>query len=85
NWERFGLSGNLGWQINESNLLDVSLRTDGIYDGGFRGSTGNIYAKDTRYNRSADVVWKNGTDDSIFRMNSHAYFVQDVDNFRWAS
>ncbi|SPX92285.1 Enterobactin outer-membrane receptor [Morganella morganii] len=85
NWERFGLSGNLGWQINENNLLDVSLRTDGIYDGGFRGSTGNIYAKDTRYNRSADVVWKNGTDDSIFRMNSHAYFVQDVDNFRWAS
>ncbi|WP_247717555.1 hypothetical protein, partial [Morganella morganii] len=32
-----------------------------------------------------EVVWKNGTDDSIFSMNSHAYFVRDVDNFRRAS
>ncbi|GAA0332572.1 TonB-dependent receptor [Morganella psychrotolerans] len=85
NWERFGLSGNVGWKIDENNLVDLSLRTDGIYDGGFRGSTGNIYAKDTRYNRSADLVWKNGNNDSIVSMNTHAYFIQDVDNFRWAS
>lgn len=85
NWDRFGLSGNLGWQIDKNNLIDLSVRTDGIYDTGFRGSTGNIYAKDTRYNRSADLLWKYRTYESIVRIDTHAYFVQDVDNFRWAS
>lgn len=84
-WERRGASGSLGWQIDTDNLLDLSVRTDGIYDAGFRGSTGNVFSQDDRYNQSADLTWQHGQDADKIRWKAHAYFVRDVDDFHWAS
>lgn len=84
-WERKGASGSFGWQADADNLIDFSVRTDGIYNTGFRGSGGNLYSQDDRYNQSADLTWQHGHDEDKVRWKAHAYFVRDVDDFDWAS
>lgn len=84
-WRRHGMSGAFGWQVDAANQLDISLRTDGIYDVGFRGSSANYHAKEDRYNKSADIVWKHGDDADRLRWKLHGYSFKDVDDFKWAS
>src|SRR5262249_5319567 len=59
-WQRRGLTGALGYQINADNHIGVNLRTDGIYNAGFRGSASSIYGQDDRYNRSYDINYEGG-------------------------
>ena len=40
----------------QNNRVDVTVRTDGIYNAGFRGSSANIFAFDDRYNQSFDMT-----------------------------
>lgn len=84
-WERYGAIGTFGWQINNKNKVDFSIRTDGVYDVGFRGSAGNHYAKEDRYNQSADLIYQYGEDSDRFRLKWHNYWANDVDDFKWAS
>ncbi len=84
-WERRGLAAALGWQIHPDHRLDLSLRTDGVYDAGFRGSGANIHSKDDRSNRSADLVYAGKRADNRLRWQVHAYAVTDIDEFKWAS
>lgn len=84
-WTRYGLTGAFGWQVSESNQLDFSVRTDGIYDVGFRGSAANYHAKEDRYNTSADIIWRHGQEDDRLRWKLHNYWFEDIDNFKWAS
>jgi vitamin B12 transporter len=84
-WERRGLTGAMSWQINDNHLLDLSLRSDGVYDVGFRGSAANYHAKEDRYNKSADVIWLYDRGDSGLRWKLHNYWFEDVDDFKWAS
>ncbi len=57
----------------------MTLRTDGVYDTGFRGSSSNIFAFDTRYNQSVDVTYNGKTPDSRGHLFIQGYYVQDVD------
>ena len=79
-WTRVGGTGALGWQIDDDNRVDVTIRSDGIYDAGFRGSGANLFAYDTRVNRSFDLTYKakapNGRGDLLFQ----TYYVQDIDD-----
>jgi vitamin B12 transporter len=84
-WDRLGLTAGLGYQFNAQQRLDVNLRSDGIYDAGFRGSGANIYSKDDRYNQSIDLNYSGKTRDERVRWTVHGYKVRDVDDFRWAS
>ena len=84
-WDRRGLTAALGYQFNPQHRLDVNLRTDGIYDAGFRGSGANIYSKDDRYNQSIDLNYSGRTEDDRVRWMVHGYKVHDVDDFHWAS
>ena len=54
-WKRRGASGALGWQLADLHRVELQLRTDGIYDAGFRGSGANVFSRDNRSNRSADL------------------------------
>ncbi|MBX9847571.1 MAG: TonB-dependent receptor [Xanthobacteraceae bacterium] len=56
-WSRRGATGSFGQQINEFNRVDVNMRTDGVYDTGFRGSSSNLFAFDTRTNQTYDVTY----------------------------
>lgn len=84
-WKRFGLTGALGLQINEDHRIETSLRTDGIYDVGFRGSGANMISQEDRYNNSFDITYRGQLPGGQYRWMLQGYAVQDVDNFRWAS
>ena len=60
-WNRYGGTGAFGWQIDPNNRIDVTARSDGVYDTGFRGSSANIFANDNRYNHSIDFTWHGKT------------------------
>ncbi len=79
-WTRAGGTAALGYQIDENNRVDVTVRSDGIYDAGFRGSAGNIFAFDTRYNRSVDASYNAKTADGRGAFFFQGYYVQDVDD-----
>jgi vitamin B12 transporter len=78
-WTRGNGAAAFGYQIDADNRIDMTVRSDGIYDAGFRGSSANIYAFDTRYNRSIDFSYtgKVGSRGSLYWQG---YFVQDVDD-----
>ena len=79
-WTRAGGMAALGWQIDANSRLDVTLRSDGVYDAGFRGSAGNLFAFDTRYNRSIDASFNAQTADGRGGFFFQGYYVQDVDD-----
>ena len=84
-WNRMGITGALGFQIDPNQRLDFSLRTDGIYDAGFRGSGGNLYSRDNRINGSFDASYTGRTDDGRASLFAQFYSVTDEDRFKWAS
>ncbi|KQP02385.1 TonB-dependent receptor [Pseudorhodoferax sp. Leaf265] len=84
-WERRGASGALGWQLADHHRVQLQLRTDGIYNAGFRGSGANIHSRDNRDNRSLDLTYEGATADQRVRWMAQAYDLSDVDEFNWAS
>ena len=79
-WSRAGATGAIGAQINEFNRVDLNIRTDGVYDTGFRGSSSNIYAFDDRFNRSYDLNFTGQLPDGRVSWFFQNYGVQDVDD-----
>ncbi|UGB26186.1 TonB-dependent receptor [Methylorubrum sp. B1-46] len=84
-WNRMGITGALGFQIDPNQRLDSTLRTDGIYGVGFRGSGGNLYSRDNRINGSFDASYTGRTDDGRASLFAQFYSVTDEDRFKWAS
>ena len=84
-WERRGASGALGWQLADHHRVQLQLRTDGIYNAGFRGSGANIYSRDDRDNRSLDLSYEGSTADQRIGWMAQVYDLSDVDEFNWAS
>ena len=56
-WTRYGATGAFGYQIDETSRVEGTVRSDGIYNAGFRGSSANLFAFDTRYNYSFDTSY----------------------------
>jgi len=84
-WKRRGATGALGWQIADLHRVELQARTDGIYNAGFRGSGGNIYSRDNRYNQSADLKYEGALPGERVSWLAHLYTFRDVDEFNWAS
>jgi vitamin B12 transporter len=84
-WKRRGATGALGLQIDDLNRVELQLRTDGIYNAGFRGSGANIYSRDNRDNQSADLKYHGALPGERVSWLAHLYTFRDVDEFNWAS
>lgn len=84
-WKRLGVAGALGLQTNPDHHIETTLRTDGIYDVGFRGSGADTISQEDRYNNSFDITYRGQLPGGQYRWMLQRYAVQDVDNFRWAS
>ncbi|MDR1041144.1 MAG: TonB-dependent receptor [Deltaproteobacteria bacterium] len=84
-WTRKGGMADLDWKVNESNTIHANVRSDGIYDTGFRGSAANYNAKESRSNHSADLEWIFDSPDFPVEFILHNYLVHDIDDFRWMS
>ncbi|UYN95627.1 MAG: TonB-dependent receptor [Enhydrobacter sp.] len=79
-WTRFGATAALGWDFSDDHRVDVVARTDGVYDAGFRGSSANLFAYDTRYNQSVDVTYNGKSADGGMSLMFQTYYVRDVDD-----
>lgn len=79
-WTRYGGTGAFGVQIDEQQRVDVTIRSDGVYDAGFRGSSANVFAFDNRFNQSADLTYNGKTPDGRGSLYVQAYYVRDVDD-----
>jgi vitamin B12 transporter len=79
-WTRMGGAGAFGYQIDDDNRIDITLRTDGVYNTGFRGSSANVFAFDTRYNQSFDLTYNGKTPDGRGHLMFQGYYVQDIDD-----
>ncbi|WP_395710726.1 TonB-dependent receptor [Reyranella sp.] len=79
-WTRYGGTGAFGYQIDQDSRIEGTIRTDGIYNAGFRGSSANLFAFDTRYNYSFDLSYLAKTRDGQGNFFVQAYFVTDVDD-----
>lgn len=82
-WQRYGGLASLGF-TGERHNVDVILRSDGIYDAGFRGSQWDTDNTDDRYNQSAEAIW-DVTATPWLNLSTHVYGFRDVDNFDWGS
>ena len=83
-WNRVGGLAALGIDTHIGRI-GTSVRTDGTYDAGFRGSAWNTTNREDRTNTSADIFLNGATADGRFRWDGQAYAVRDVDLFRWRS
>ncbi|MDO9499363.1 TonB-dependent receptor [Falsiroseomonas sp.] len=83
-WNRLGALGALGVQTGLGRVA-TTVRTDGTYDAGFRGSAWNTTNSEDRTNASADVTLDGATPDDRFRWFGQFYAVRDQDNLRWRS
>lgn len=81
-WERRGALGAFGWQL-EQGRLDLTVRSDGIYDAGFRGSSWDVDNVGDRYNQSIDFSYRRDLEEGW--LDLHTYVVRDVDDFYWGS
>jgi vitamin B12 transporter len=79
-YSRYGGTGALGIQFDEDQRVDVTVRSDGVYNSGFRGSSSNVFAFDNRYNQSLDVTYNGRTPDKRGSLMFQAYLVRDVDD-----
>ena len=79
-WKRKSASSSLGYQINADNRVDFNIRTDGIFDAGFRGSSANLFAADNRYNSSFDLGYTGRLPGERLSWFFQTYGVNDVDD-----
>ncbi|MDQ1080080.1 TonB-dependent receptor [Pseudoroseomonas cervicalis] len=84
-YRRGGVTAAFGLPVGALGRVDITARSDGIYDAGFRGSAANTISEDDRVNESLDIALTGAREDGRLSWNLQAYAVRDVDTFRWAS
>lgn len=84
-WERRSALLAWGLDLNPRNRFEVTARTDGIYNAGFRGSSWAPNGDEDRFNHSLDLIYDGISVEADFAWNIHGYIVRDVDDFSWAN
>jgi vitamin B12 transporter len=84
-WKRQGASAAAGYQVDDNNRLEFALRSDGIYDAGFRGSAASYASHEDRFNNSGDLVYTGKLPGGRLDWSEHLYDVRDVDDLKWAA
>ena len=83
--DRRGALAALNWDLGPSQWLNLTLRTHGVYDAGFRGSSWDYDNYDDRWNNSVDLSYAGVLDDLGIDLNAQVYAFRDVDSFHWGS
>lgn len=74
-----------GFDLPEDRTLDLTLRTDGVYDTGFPGSSWDLDNNEDRFNQSADLIFNGGVPVFDADLSAQLYAFRDIDDFRWGS
>lgn len=74
-----------GFDLPENRTLDLTLRTDGVYDTGFPGSSWDLDNNEDRFNQSFDLAFNGGVPLANADLSAQLYGFRDIDDFRWGS
>lgn len=75
----------LGYSASARERFSFTVRTDGIYNAGFRGSQWDIDNHDSRYNESGEASYSRSSSTGHVAFTGRYYFFRDVDDFRWGT
>jgi vitamin B12 transporter len=85
-WRRWGALVALGRELGDDSRIDLTLRRDGVYDAGFRGSSWDHDNHDDRWNQSLDLAWAGRLPTlPAVDLQARVYALEDVDDFYWGS
>lgn len=84
-YKQYGGLFALGFNPNQNQRLEFTLRQDGIYDVGFRGSSWDTDNRENRWNQSFESAYRLSSDDKRWNLNSRYYYFKDIDDFRWGA
>lgn len=84
-YTRYGGLGALNWTPTAHSSLDLTVRSDGVYDSGFRGSSYDLDNDEDRYNQSVDLQYQTDLPGLNAVLNTQAFLFRDLDKFRWGS
>lgn len=74
-----------GFDLPEDRTLDLTLRTDGVYNTGFPGSSWDLDNNEDRFNQSVDLAFNGGVPVFNADLSAQFYAFRDIDDFRWGS
>lgn len=84
-YKQYGGLFALGFNPNKNQRLEFTMRQDGIYDVGFRGSSWDTDNKENRWNQSFEGAYRVSSEDKRWNLNSRYYYFKDIDDFRWGA
>ncbi len=84
-YRQYGGMFALGFNPNQNQRLEFTMRQDGIYDVGFRGSSWDTDNKENRWNQSFEGAYRVSSENKRWNLNSRYYYFKDIDDFRWGA
>lgn len=84
-YEQLGGLLSVGFAPTATQRVELVLRSDGLYDAGFRGSSWDYDNYDNRDNRSLEISWTRRNPASPFGLSARYYHFRDTDDLRWGS
>ncbi|MEQ1758523.1 MAG: TonB-dependent receptor [Vicinamibacterales bacterium] len=82
--QRGGLA-EIGFSRSPRERLAVTVRSDGIYNAGFRGSAWDLDNFDSRYNQSVDATFQKSSANNAVSFRGQYYYFHDVDDMHWGT
>jgi vitamin B12 transporter len=84
-YKQYGGLFALGFNPSNNQRLEFTLRQDGIYDAGFRGSSWDTDNVENRWNQSFEGAYRVSSENKRWNLNSRYYYFKDIDDFRWGA
>jgi vitamin B12 transporter len=84
-WEQRGVVFSVGFTPSARDRFALHLRSDGMYDVGFRGSAWDTDNFENRDNRSLDLSYEHTAANNRWTLNLSGYRFRDVDDMHWGS
>jgi vitamin B12 transporter len=84
-WEQRGATLSLGFTRTPRERFALQLRTDGMYDVGFRGSAWDTDNYENRDNNSIDLSYRRSMANERWTVALSGYRFRDIDDMHWGS
>jgi vitamin B12 transporter len=84
-WNQRGAGISLGFTRSPRERVSVQVRSDGMYDVGFRGSAWDTDNFENRDNQSLDVAYQRTGVNDRWNLSLSGYTFRDTDDFHWGS
>jgi vitamin B12 transporter len=75
----------VGYSRSARERVAVTVRSDGIYNAGFRGSAWDLDNFDSRFNQSVEGSFQRSSSNNAIAFTGQYYYFRDVDDLHWGT